>query len=104
MTSSSTGRPPEGTPRSESDRKSRADAQILVGADRELQPLVVRAPQAALLLGVSLRTVQKLHCTGAMPRALRFGRCCVWSVEELRAWIRAECPSRDRWEAMGGRA
>jgi predicted DNA-binding transcriptional regulator AlpA len=100
----STGRPLSGAPRNESARESKADLQSLVEACDKLQPIVVRAPGAALLLDVSLRTVQKMHSTGAMPRALRLGRCCVWSVEELRAWIRAGCPSRDRWEATRGRA
>jgi len=81
------------------------NAERVAANSGEFQPIVVRAPEAALLLNVSLRTVQKMHSTGAMPRALRLGRCCVWSVEELRAWIRAGCPSRSRWESeKGGRS
>lgn len=78
------------------------NAESVSATQADLQPIVVRAPGAALLLDVSLRTVQKMHSTGSLPRALRLGRCCVWSVEELRAWVRAGCPSRARWELQKG--
>lgn len=64
--------------------------------DREL--LTVRDVAAATCL--STRSIWKLLASGRMPAAVRIGRSVRWRAAEIRAWIDAGCPSRDRWDAI----
>jgi hypothetical protein len=42
-----------------------------------------------------------MHSTGELaPMPIHFGRRKLWIVEELRLWINAGCPNRDKWLAM----
>ena len=68
-----------------------------------LHPLVVDARGVAELLGVSRSLVFKLDSQGRLPRGIRLGKRKVWFVEELRDWLRAGAPSRERWEAIKAR-
>ena len=62
--------------------------------------LLVDAAGAARLLGMGRTSFFGLVSAGRVPRAvLRAGRIVRWDVQELRAWIHAGCPPRDRWEA-----
>lgn len=85
--------PPAGT---------REDARILRPQAPPLQlraePLLVAAPLAAHLCGLSERTWRKLDATGEVPGALRVGRRRLWSLDELRRWVSAGCPDRERWQ------
>lgn len=69
-----------------------------------LQPtaaaILMTAPQAAALLGRSLRTWRVWDAAGWIPRAIRIGRSTFWRPDELRAWVAAGCPDRRAWEAM----
>jgi hypothetical protein len=65
-----------------------------------VEPLAVRGDEAARLCGVSPRLWRALDSSGRVPRGRRLGRAKIWSVDELRAWLRAGCPARDRWESM----
>lgn len=62
------------------------------------EPLAVDAAEAARLLGISLRHLRGLDASGRLPRPIRLGRAVRWSVAELREWLAAACPARDRWE------
>ena len=64
------------------------------------RPLAVKAPVAAGLIGVSYATFRRLRDAGRIgPRAIALtGRSHVYVVDELRAWLRAGAPPRDRWE------
>ena len=67
-------------------------------------PLLVDAAGAARLLSIGRTSFFGLLTAGRVPRAvLRAGRIVRWDVQELQAWIRAGCPSRDRWEAEKAR-
>lgn len=66
------------------------------------EPLLVDAIKAATLCGISERTWRKLDRTVRVPRPIAVGRRRLWSVQDLRAWVAAGCPSRERWEAIGG--
>jgi predicted DNA-binding transcriptional regulator AlpA len=116
-------RPLQGAPRGESARESAADATI-VGEDAQqvqledepvdekpavrfemslfCEPLLVDAIRAATLCGISERTWRKLDRTVRVPRPVEVGRRRLWSVQDLRAWVAAGCPSRERWEGIGG--
>jgi len=80
------------------------DAEIVVrhGFSLHVSPLLVSAPGAARLCGLSERSWRKLDRTGRVPAALHVGRRRLWNVEELRRWTAAGCPPRERWETLRG--
>jgi predicted DNA-binding transcriptional regulator AlpA len=62
------------------------------------EPFAVDATEAARLCGVSRAHWWKLDSSGRCPAPIRLGRRCLWRVDELRAWMAAGCPPRDRWK------
>lgn len=44
-------------------------------------------------LNVSSRTVRRMHDTGVMPRAVRFGRALRWDRREIDRWRDNGCPN-----------
>ncbi|TPW00840.1 MAG: hypothetical protein FD124_3889 [Alphaproteobacteria bacterium] len=60
--------------------------------------LVVDARRLAALLCASLRTVRTWDAAGKLPKPLRIGGRCLWSIVEIRAWLAAGAPSRAEWE------
>jgi predicted DNA-binding transcriptional regulator AlpA len=70
----------------------------------QIDKLLVDAREAARLLDISERHLWALHSSGRLgPRPTALGRSKRWRVEELRAWLAAGAPSRDRWLAMNER-
>ncbi len=65
-----------------------------------IEPLLVGATGAAKLMGMGRSLWYRLGTEGRTPLPLRLGGKVLWRVEELRAWVRAGCPSRARWEKM----
>jgi hypothetical protein len=63
-------------------------------------PLLFRAPDAAALCGICLRTWRMWDAAGKIPAAIRIGRAAFWRPEVLRAWIAAGCPNRVIWQGM----
>ena len=63
-------------------------------------PLLVDARGAAALCGVSRAHWLALNSSGRVPMPVRLGRRVLWRVLELTAWSEAECPARDRWQAL----
>ena len=65
-------------------------------------PLLVDALGAAHLADLSRAKWFQLLSAGKVPAPIRTlgTRCPRWSVEELRAWIRARCPDRLAWEGL----
>ena len=62
--------------------------------------LLLSAAQAASLCGVGRSTWWRLHASGRVPSPVKLGSSTRWKAAEIRAWVDAGCPSRDRWEAM----
>jgi hypothetical protein len=79
-----------------SDFQSLAPSHLRLHAS----PLLVAAPGAADLCGLSERTWRKLDRTGRNPAPIHVGRRRLWSVSELARWTEAGCPVRDRWEVL----
>jgi hypothetical protein len=63
-----------------------------------VEPLAIRGAEAARLIGISPRLWRAMDAAGKIPRGRRLGRAKIWPVDELREWLRAGCPPRDRWE------
>jgi predicted DNA-binding transcriptional regulator AlpA len=60
--------------------------------------LLVDVHSLAKILNVGRNTVWKLHSTGVLgPMPIRLGRRTLWRREEIERWVKAGCPSRDRW-------
>ncbi|MCC6152057.1 MAG: helix-turn-helix domain-containing protein [Planctomycetes bacterium] len=55
---------------------------------------------AARFLQISASMFRKLVRVGKAPLPLKLGACARWRVDELRAWVRADCPDRERWMEM----
>ena len=94
-------------PRRDAGNGAHGDTGILAHAVEGVEPLAVSGPEAARLVGVSSRHWARLDARGLAPAGVRLGRRRVWTLEELRAWLAAGCPSRDSWDALrearGGR-
>ena len=65
-------------------------------------PLAFSAQQLADRLGVSLRHIRRLDSSQKIPRPIRLGRSCRWTVAEIENWMAAEAPDRERWEMLKG--
>lgn len=76
-----------------------APAQPAPDDSAELTPLMVDTKKAAAMLGISPRMFSSMNSTGRVPRPVRLGRRVLWRVSELKAWVDAGCPPRERWEA-----
>jgi len=65
--------------------------------------LALPAAEAANLVGVSERHWWSMHATGRLgPMPIALGRSKRWRVDELRAWLAAGAPPRDKWLSMRG--
>jgi predicted DNA-binding transcriptional regulator AlpA len=68
-----------------------------------IESLLVSASDAASLLGISRALLYQMHSTGELgPLPIPFGRRKLFSVDELRSWVNAGCPNRDKWRRMRG--
>lgn len=56
-----------------------------------IEPLAVRAPIAAKLLGVSQPKVYEIAAREDFHGAFKVGGCTLFSVAALRAWVAAQC-------------
>lgn len=65
-----------------------------------LDPIMVTREQAAALCGVGTTLWDELTDAGKNPTPRRLGRRVLWLKEELVAWCRAGCPSREKWNMM----
>ena len=67
---------------------------------RPVEGLLLKAPAAAVLCSVSLRTWRAWDAAGRIPLPVRVGRATFWRADELRAWVAAGCPDRETWHAI----
>ena len=57
---------------------------------------MIDARGAAALCNISARFWARLDASGKVPKPLKLGRRCLWSVAELDSWIAAGCPAREQ--------
>lgn len=63
-------------------------------------PLAYSAQELADRLGASLRHIRRLNSAQMLPRPICLGRSVRWPVQEIKDWMAAGAPDRQRWEAM----
>lgn len=61
-------------------------------------PLAVGCLDAATICGVSARHWRRMNAAGLVPRGVHLGHRCLWVVDELKDWLAAGAPARERWE------
>lgn len=63
-----------------------------------LDCLAVTAGAAAKMFGISRAQWWKLRKANKLPLPVMLGaRAPRWRVEELRAWLAADCPNQEEW-------
>lgn len=77
-----------------SDNLTASQVQICVGIHRSLEGRGGRYSAARPGTRPS-----GLNSSGRIPRPIHLGRRTLWSVEELRVWVAAGSPGRDRGSA-----
>jgi predicted DNA-binding transcriptional regulator AlpA len=80
--------------------RDRAEIGRPASAAAAVEPLLVPAPEAARLCGVSAATWYRLKSAGKVPAAVTISSRVLWRVEELRRWCAAGCPDLRTWQAM----
>jgi predicted DNA-binding transcriptional regulator AlpA len=65
-----------------------------------IEPLLLRADQAARLLGISRSAFYSKVSAGLIIPAVYIGESPRWPVESLRAWVSAGCPAAEQFAAM----
>lgn len=65
-----------------------------------MNPTHIGVAGVAAMFQVCTRTVRQWDASGAMPRAQRIRRVVRWSLEDLRAWAEAGCPSREEFDRI----
>ena len=77
-----------------------------VDTSRPPQPLLVDCREAAALCGVGRTLWLDLDQRGRIPQGFKLGRRKLWRVDELKSWVAAGMPNREKWATMqqvGGR-
>lgn len=65
--------------------------------------LALAAKDAARLVGISRAQWWKLFSAGKTPMPVYLGtKAPRWRVEELRAWLAANCPDLQTWQRLRG--
>jgi predicted DNA-binding transcriptional regulator AlpA len=66
----------------------------------EQESLVYRPEELAKVLGISKVSVHRMNSAGRLPKPVRLGRCVAWQKATIAAWLDADCPNREKWEAI----
>jgi predicted DNA-binding transcriptional regulator AlpA len=62
------------------------------------EQLLIDAKKAAEILSISRAHFLSLYSSGRIgPLPVRLGKAVRWRSGELRAWVNAGCPSREKW-------
>ena len=66
------------------------------------EPLAMSLTDTAITTGFTVPGFHNMLKQGKIgPKPARIGRCLRFEVAEVRAWLRAGCPARNRWQHMG---
>ena len=70
---------------------------------RQLEPLMLRAKEAAGLCGLAVSTWYELKSAGKLPPSVKLGKARLWRMDVLRRWVEMDCPTIDRFKAVDGK-
>lgn len=70
----------------------------------DMDVLLVSPRAAARMCGVSKSHFYSLQSAGRTPMPIKLGRATRYPVTEIREWVEAGCPPRDRWLVLKGGA
>lgn len=86
-----------------SSEKQPCSNRILVVDGKQVYSLLLSAPDAAKVLGISSSYFWGLHSSGRLgPLPIKLGRRTLWSRRDLEKWTDVGCPSRKQWQDMIG--
>ena len=54
---------------------------------------LISAKEVAMILGVSERTIWRLHSARRLPSPVKFGGSVRWRIEDIYRWIDSGCPN-----------
>lgn len=77
-----------------------SETNSLINEPAGIQPIATDGEGVSRLTGISRSHWYRLVATGRAPVGFRLGKSRRWMVEEIRTWLAAGAPPRDRWEAM----
>ena len=86
----------EGEERQEARLRASQNAIFAGAKPPDNQGRLVGSKEVAKMLGVSERTLWKMHTTGEMPPPIRIGRAVRFSVDALKKWVEAGCPTSQK--------
>lgn len=65
------------------------------------EKLLLSAAEVAGALGITRQHWYGLLSSGKAPLPLKLGRRSLWRAQEdIKNWVSAGCPNRERWELM----
>lgn len=65
-----------------------------------IEPLLLRADQAARLLSISRSKFYAMHSAGLVPAPIELGGSVRWNLGDLKRWIQNGCVNREQWELL----
>jgi predicted DNA-binding transcriptional regulator AlpA len=65
-----------------------------------IEPLLLRAEQAATLCGLAVSTWYALMSQGLTPPSIKLGKARLWRTDLLRQWTEQNCPPIDKFEIL----
>jgi predicted DNA-binding transcriptional regulator AlpA len=63
-----------------------------------VEPLLVPAPEAARLCGISEATWFRLKSAGKTPEPVKLGGRVLYRIEDLKLWVALGCPDRKTFD------
>lgn len=65
-----------------------------------VEPLLLRAKQAAKLCGLSVSTWHEYRAGGRIPPSIKIGKARLWRLDILRRWVGWNCPTIDKFNQL----
>ena len=65
-----------------------------------VEPLLLRAEQAAKLCGLSKSSWYEYMSAGWVPPSIKIGKARLWRLDILRKWASWDCPTIDRFNQL----
>ncbi len=65
-----------------------------------VEPLLLRAEQAAALCGLSVSTWHEYRAAGRIPPSIKLGKARLWRLDYLRKWVTWNLPSIDKFNQL----